>query len=212
MLAPMNAAPPRGQRRGRLGCLSALALVVLMPVALYIGLSPWALHMGGGTTVNGWKGFGEVKASNGGRYVLFLFLWSSVLDNMRSGRHSGGISTPSDNVAGTAKLCTKSGATYTFKVGGRIEAWWTTDGARTRLRLDHSEPVHLPGGWDVALHGTWNGPALELASPDNSFTEVFTPRGEIRHVTSTADAGTARVTLRQASEADFAAACRVLSE
>jgi hypothetical protein len=53
-------------------------------------------------------------------------------------------------------------------------------------------------------------PELELTCPDNSFTEVFTPRGEIRHVTSTADAGTVHVTLRAASEEDFAAACRAL--
>jgi hypothetical protein len=39
-------------------------------------------------------------------------------------------------------------------------------------------------------------PALELSAPDNSFIQVFTPSGEIRHVTSTADAGTARVTLQ----------------
>ena len=62
----------------------------------------------------------------------------------------------------------------------------------------------------MALHGIWKGPALELSSPDNSFTTVFTPRGEIRRVTSTADAGTARVTLQFGSEAEFAAACEVL--
>jgi hypothetical protein len=62
----------------------------------------------------------------------------------------------------------------------------------------------------VAWHGAWHGPALELADPDSSFTEAFTPRGEIRRVTSTADAGTAHVTLQYGSRDDFAAACRAL--
>jgi hypothetical protein len=62
----------------------------------------------------------------------------------------------------------------------------------------------------VALHGVWHGPALELSSPDNSFTEAITPRGEIRRVTSTADAGTARVTLQYGSHDAFSAACRGL--
>jgi hypothetical protein len=70
--------------------------------------------------------------------------------------------------------------------------------------------VKLQSGWVVSLHGIWHGPALELTSPDNSFTEAFTPRGEIRRVTSTADAGTARVVLLYGTHDDFAAACRAL--
>jgi hypothetical protein len=62
----------------------------------------------------------------------------------------------------------------------------------------------------VAFHGIWNGPELQLENPDNSFTEIFTPRGEIRRVTSTADAGKAHVTLHYGTEAEFAAACRDL--
>ena len=50
-----------------------------------------------------------------------------------------------------------------------------------------------------------------LADHDNSFTEEFTPRGVIRKVTSTADAGTAAVALRYGSGAAFGRACRALA-
>jgi hypothetical protein len=62
----------------------------------------------------------------------------------------------------------------------------------------------------VALHGNWRGPQLVLSSPDNSFTEVFTKQGGIRSVTSTADAGTARVTLAYGGQDAFTAACAAL--
>jgi hypothetical protein len=62
----------------------------------------------------------------------------------------------------------------------------------------------------VALHGTWHGADLALASPDNSFTEMFTANGAIRTVTSTADAGTAQVTLAPGTSAGFTAACSAL--
>jgi hypothetical protein len=56
-----------------------------------------------------------------------------------------------------------------------------------------------------------HGADLVLTDHDNSFTEAFTPRGAIRTVTSTADAGTAAVTLRYGSSAAFARACRALA-
>ena len=55
------------------------------------------------------------------------------------------------------------------------------------MRLRHG--TDAPALLNVTQHGAWQGPALELASPDNSFTEVFTPKGAIRHSNSTTDAG-----------------------
>jgi hypothetical protein len=90
-----------------------------------------------------------------------------------------------------------------------VHSWWSTDGAATSVDLTDSPP--LPDGWVVALHGAWHGPALELSSPDNSWTEVFTPAGVIRSVTSTADAGTAHTIIRYGAESDFQAACQRLA-
>jgi hypothetical protein len=53
-------------------------------------------------------------------------------------------------------------------------------------------------------------PHLLAGDHDNSFTEAFTPRGTIRTITSTADAGTAAVTLRYGSSVAFARACQAL--
>jgi hypothetical protein len=178
---------------------------------MYAGLTPWALHIGGQSTPGEqWDGYGPVRASNGGRYVLYAHLQGGLLAGSGASRRGGALGPHMDNLHGTAELCTASGQTHTFKLTGVVNAWWTTDGASTGIGLTGGAPVKLPSGWVVALRGTWHGPELELASPDNSFTEVFTPRGDIRHITSTADAGTARVTLRYASHDAFAAACRTI--
>jgi hypothetical protein len=111
---------------------------------------------------------------------------------------------------GTAKLCTESGKTHTFNLEGNVRGWWTTDGSPTSIQLTGGVPDRLPQGWVVAFRGIWDGPALSLESPDNSFTEAFTSVGAIRRVTSSADHGTARTMLRFGAETDFALACRSL--
>ncbi len=141
--------------------------------------------------------------------------WLRAGERVRGGIAGGGGSHLScsgrgcDSLFGSAKLCTESGQTYTFNLHGAVHSWWSTDGAATSVDLTDSPP--LPDGWVVALHGVWHGPALQLSSPDNSFTEVFTPRGAIRTVTSTADAGTAQTTIRYGADSDFTAACQGLA-
>ncbi len=201
--------PRRGfRRRGRFGCLGLLVILIIVLAAVYILPNPWALHIGGRfTPTESWSGYGAVTASNGGRYVLFL--------NLRGGAangESGHLSCSGhgcDSLFGSAQLCAKSGKTYTFEVSGAVHSWWSTDGAATSVDLTNSPP--LPDGWVVAFHGKWTGPALELSSPDNSFTEVFTARGAIRSVTSTADAGTAATTINYGGSAAFTAACHALA-
>jgi hypothetical protein len=183
-------------------------VTVVLAVVVYVGLTPWALHMGGRWNwLSQWDGYGEVVASNGGKYLLFTHLRGGTRDD--HGRKSCG---PGGcrKLHGTAQLCTAYGVTHSFKLTGDVRAWLSTDGARTLIELTGGSPTRLQSGWVVAFHGAWNGPELELQSPDNSFTEAFTPRGEIRRVTSTADAGTAHVTLRYGTEAQFATACREL--
>jgi hypothetical protein len=200
------------RRRGGLGWGSLLLLMAGLFFIVYAGLTPWALHIGGRSTPGEqWDGFGPVEASNGGHYVLYIHLQGGLLDSGgRNTSYGGSGHGQSDNLHGTAELCTASGATHSFKLTGIVHSWWTTDGAATWINLTGGVPVKLQSGWVVALHGTWHGSVLELSDPDNSFTEAFTPRGEIRRVTSTADAGTARVTVHYGSHEEFAAACRGL--
>lgn len=191
-----------------------VALLVLMAIVLFIlyaGLTPWALHIGGlSTPGEEWDGFGQVQASNGGRYILFVHLQGGLLAGSGPSRRGGGLHGKSDNLHGTAELCTESRVTHTFKLAGVVDSWWSTDGAPTHIGLTGGAPVKLQPGWAVSLQGSWHGPMLELADPDSSFTEAFTPRGEIRRVTSTADAGTARVTLQHGPHEAFVAACTAL--
>jgi hypothetical protein len=196
------------RRRGRLGCLSLLVILVLVIAAVYVLPNPWALHIGGRfTPLETWQGYGAVQASNGGRYMLYLNLRGGIAGG--EGGHLGCSGRGCDSLSGSAKLCTESGQTYTFEVTGAVHSWLSTDGAATAVDLTGSPP--LPDGWVVALHGVWHGPALQLSSPDNSFTEVFTARGAIRTVTSTADVGTAQTTIRYGTDGDFTAACRQLA-
>jgi hypothetical protein len=188
--------------------LRLLLIAGLALVAVYVVPTPWALHIGGQSTpLESWSGYGAVQASNGGQYVLFIQFRGGIVGRRGRPSCSGRGCT---NMFGTAKLCTESGKTHTFTLDGEVHGWWTTDGSRTTIDLTRGTPEPLPKGWVVALHGVWDGPALSLESPDNSFTEVFTPAGAIRHVTSTADRGTARTTLRFGSEAAFASVCRSL--
>jgi hypothetical protein len=185
-----------------------LVVTVAALVVVYLGLTPWALHMGGRwNLLEQWEGYGEVVASNGGKYLLFTHLRGGISDEHGRKSCSG---RGCDTLFGTAQLCTPYGVTHTFRLTGDVKSWLSTDGARTRIGLTGGTPTSLPSGWVVAFHGLWNGPVLELESPDGSFTTIFTPRGEIRRATSTADAGKAHVTLRYGTEAEFAAACRDL--
>ena len=195
----------------RLGWGSLLALTTVVIFIVYAGLTPWALHIGGQSTPGEqWDGFGAVEASNGGRYVLYTHLQAGLLGSGRNSSYGSSGHGRTDNLHGTAELCTASRTTHSFKLTGVVDAWWTTDGAPTAISLTGGVPAKLQAGWVVALRGSWDGPSLELSSTDNSFTKAFTPRGEIRRVTSTADAGTAHVTLHYGSHDEFAAACRGL--
>ena len=192
-----------------------LALLVIIGgyvFLVYAVRTPWALHIGGRSTLDEqWDGFGQVQTDRGGRYVLYAHLEGGMLGSTSALRSTSAPGT-SDNLHGTAELCTESGVTHTFKLAGVVHAWWTTADAMTSIGLTGGEPVRLPAGWVIVLNGQWRGAALALASPDNSFTQVLTPHGEIRRVTSSADAGTARVTLEYGSHEGFAAACRRLNE
>ena len=195
--------------RRRLGCIGSLVLIVIVLAVVYVVPNPWALHIGGRFSLaESWQGYGPVAASDGGRYELYLDLKGGLVNGGEHG-HDDCSGSGCNTLAGSAMLCGTSGKTYTFAVNGAVHSWWSTDGAATSVGLTDSPP--LPDGWVVALHGAWHGPALELSSPDNSWTEVFTPAGVIRSVESTADAGTATTTIRYGTAGDFQAACQRLA-
>ena len=199
------------RRRGCLGCgcLPLLGIMILVILAIYIAPNPWALHIGGRfTPTESWQGYGAVAASSGGRYELYLSLNGGLLNGGEHG-HTSCSGRGCDSLAGQREAVHHLGQDLHFAVSGGVHTWWSTDGAATSVDLTNSPP--LPDGWVVALHGSWHGPVLELSSPDNSWTEVFTKAGAIRSVTSTADAGTATTAIRYGTEGDFTSACQRLA-
>jgi hypothetical protein len=201
---------PPGRRPRRFGCLTFLALLIFLLIFIDILPTPWALHIGGRfTPLATWDGYGQVRASNGGRYVLSAQLRGGLIASI--GALECSMRSGCDTLHGSAQMCAENGKTYSFALSGAVHSWLSTNGATTDISLSGSSPTPLPGGRVVAFHGVWHGPALALASPDNSFTEVFTPRGTIRTTASATGAGTATVTLRYGSAADFSRACHALA-
>ncbi len=201
--------PPQ-RRRGKHGFGFLILLCIAVGAVVQLGLTPWVLHIGGRfTPTMTWDGYGELNASNGGRYLLFTHLGGGRLYYRGTGRPCSRNGGGCDDLFGTATLCSRHGL-ETFALNGQMHGYLHTDGSNTNLQLTKASPTPLPSGWVVALHGRWDGPDLTLESPDNSFTEVFTPGGTVRHETSTADPGTARVSLHYGSYADFQLACSAL--
>ena len=203
----ISVAPVRKRRRVRRRFV--LLFVVLAVLVVEVGIQPWVLHIGGRfTPTMTWSGYGQVQASNGGEYELYVHMRGGYFSGYR---RAGCSHRGCNNVLGDAQLCGRNGVTEDFALTGVVHTWWSTDGASTMLLLTGGSPVKLPDGWAVAFGGTWQGASLVVKDTDNSFTEPFTPDGTIRTTTSTADAGTATVTLRSGSADDFSRACRALS-
>lgn len=208
MWASRRSASQGQPRKLHLGPRIALILIVAA-LCVYVLPSPWAFHMGGRFSPLGdWDGYGPVRASNGGHYLLFTHLRGGIVND--HGQGSCGF-FGCDSLVGSAQLCTQGGQRYTFGLSGAVHGWYTTDGSTTSIELTGGTPKRLPGGWVVAFRGTWRGAGLPIADTGNSFSEAFTPAGAIRTTTSTKDAGTARATLRAGSAGSFDRACRTLA-
>jgi hypothetical protein len=190
-----------------------LRLILIVFVVLFLVVfvpAPWSFHIGGRFTPFGeWDGYGPVRASNGGRYLLFVHIQGGVVG--RADRPSCTIHGSCGILRGSAQLCTESGRVYSFGLSGKMHGWLTTDKSPTDLDLSGGSPVPLPRGQVVAFHGVWHGPVLPVASTDGSFTAAFTPAGTIRRVTAGAGAGAASGTLRSGATDAFGQACRALA-
>ena len=205
MRASRKSASQAGSRRHIL--LRLLLIVAVVLLGLYVLPTPWAFHMGSKfSPVGEWDGYGPVQAGNGDHYLLYTHLRGGLANNHG---HAGCSFVGCDTLTGTAQLCTQGGQHYTFDLTGAVHGWYTTDGSRTNIALTGGKPKPLPHGSVVAFHGVWHGAVLPIAG--TSLSEVFTPSGEIRSTSSTANTGTARGTLRYGSVTSFDHACRTLA-
>lgn len=189
--------------------LLRLLLIVIVVALLAAFLpAPWAVDIGGHFSALGeWDGYGPVRASSGGSYVLFTHLHGGITNGDTAACTIHGC----ESLTGSAQLCTSSGQRYTFGLNGMVHAWFSTNRAVTDINLTGGSPKALPHGHVVAFHGTWRGPVLPIEDTAGSFTKVFTPAGAIRTTASTADSGTTRGELRYGSAAAFDRACNTLA-
>ena len=86
-----------------------LRLILILFVVLFIGYvfpSPWAFHMGGKFSPLGeWDGYGPVRASNGGSYLLFTHLRGGIVNNHG---HASCSLTGCTALTGSAELCARA--------------------------------------------------------------------------------------------------------
>lgn len=207
---PSRPGPPQAGGPPSRHLLLRLLLIAVIGLFLVAVLpAPWAFHMGGRfSPLAEWDGYGPVRTTDGGYYLLFTHLRGGVLDGHG---YSDCSFSGCGALTGTAQLCTRGGHRYTFALNGTVHGWLSTNGAPATVSLTGGTPTALPKGRVVAFHGIWRGPELPLASTGSSFTEVFTRSGAIRASRSAANAGTALVVLRHGSQASFGRACQALA-
>lgn len=208
---PAGLGGPAGRRRRfrPLGCLALLVILAVLAAAAYVLPSPFALHIGGRTTLDRtWQGVGTVTSANGGRYALYVRLRADVTREASPSDPYHCSQPGCDTIHGDGKLCTLSGASYPLEVDGEVYAWWSTDRAITHVRLSVPNPH---GSTSVAIFdGSWFGPELDLVD-STEFNAAMTREGVIRSARSTVDDGIARTTLRYGGEEDFTSACHTLA-
>jgi hypothetical protein len=198
----------RGSRRSGPVWLRLLLILAVVALLLDVLAGPWALDIGGRFSPLGeWDGYGPVRASDGGSYLLFTHLHGGITNGV--GAHCA--LRGCDTLTGSAQLCTSSGRRYTFGLDGTVHTWLSTDGALTDINLTGGTPTALPKGWVIAFHGIWQGPVLPIADTNSSLTEALTPAGAIRTAPSKTDAGTAHGDLRSGSVTGFDQACHNLA-
>lgn len=195
-----NIVPPK-KRRG-CGCLGSITGAILFTVAVFIGVNPWSLHIGGRwTPAMTWHGVGKLQSTSGAKYGLFL----EVNPYMESGR-SGGMGGR-NNVSGSAKICTPQGEIYPLDVRGYIKLVWL-DVDRKPVTFYLRSKKNAQPKLNFELFGSWQGQQLVLEDKGN-MAMSFAPDGSAKGylVGRNSPDETTSGTLHYATEAEFAEVC-----
>jgi hypothetical protein len=186
------------RRRGCLGCLGSLVVVLVLAVGVGILLKPWSLHIGGRFTPFGWTGIGRARTPDGLDAGIELKLGTRYRAACTG---SGGGCT---QMNGSGVVCTRAGR-FTFSIAdASFSAWWSLDGRPMKVRLTHGNTT-LTRYLNIYLDGTWHGPAYE-ASDGGYLSHGFNPNGSPRSATGSVEGAEAATVSFQPG--DFAALCR----
>jgi hypothetical protein len=193
--------PPK--KRG-CGCLGSVGFMIVVAVGLLVFLNPWSLHMGGRwTPALTWHGVGKLHSTTGATYVFFIEV-SPYLEHSRRG--AGGLG-PSQNISGTAKICTPQGEVYPVTVTGYLKhAWLDADGKPLTFYLRSKKDATPKLNLD--LYGSWQGQQMVLEDKGN-WAMSFAPDGHAKGylVGTNSPAENTSGSLSYAAEGDFTAAC-----
>ena len=192
-------------RRLSRGLVTGLGLVLLLwasSQALEFGdkviYAPWALHWGGGPTLEGtWEG--PLHARLGAEYRLLLVLDYHYVQEVQGPSRGS-------TIEGRGRLCTAGGEIYDYpSLSGDADR----AGQQLRLSLSYRDPSLSQLGF--GLQAAWSGDTLQLARVSDN---PFQPNGSFlpHRIVSTADPDDnfQPTELRRARAADFEAECRRL--
>jgi hypothetical protein len=199
--APTASATPLKKRRG-CGCFTSVTGAILLAFVVYVVLNPWALHIGGRwTPAMTWHGVGKLQSTSGANYGLFIEVHLYV----RPRRHSTIAGT--DNLTGTAKLCTPEGEIYPLTVSGYIKRVWL-DVDRKPVTFYFRSPKDAQPKLNFELLGSWQGQQLVLedrGSMAMSFAPDGSAKGYLKGANSPKENTTG--TLHYATDSEFSSAC-----
>jgi hypothetical protein len=194
----------RQSGRARLGCLGMLLFAFVVVLLVTVGLFPWAFHIGGRfTPFTIWTGYGRLHSSDGTNYGLYLRLMLPT----RGGRAGNRFS---NNLTGSALLCTPRGSTFPYRLSGGIhKVWLDTEGKGTDLSLRMPPNEKPDRGFD--LHGVWRNGELVLddkGSLSHAFDPGGTPSPKGRYSGVPRPGEHAGVTVAFGTQQDFEALCK----
>jgi len=192
--------------RGVFGLVRALiafaVLVFLLVTVLSFVVEPWSWFIGGQFTPYGhWHGVGTLAADRGTVFALSLDF-----------RSEGCTRSTCGNIRGQADLCTATGETFHYHLGGDSHTWLKTNGSNPVFDLALSPAPDRSQRGDFALGGHWDGGTLQISDHLNSFGRVFNADGThftgntLRHPEVAVSGG-----LMQGSDTDFQRTCQQLA-
>lgn len=169
---------PRKRRRGCLGCLWQVSLILLLGAGLVLAMTavfyPWAFYLGGRFhIIPYWQGWGKLHAESGD-YLLFVRLEPT---SRGSGMHLD------TNLTGLAYVCTPRGESLRLHLGGGMRKYLnlSTDGESIHLYMDYWP-------WNAQLiadrrpylefRGHWRNPNLVM-DDKGSIGRAFQPDGTV---------------------------------
>jgi hypothetical protein len=186
-----------------------LVLAGAAVLAIDAVFAPWAFFLGGRFhPLAFWQGFGRLHSPQVGDYAVFVRMWPTP------GGHGYA------SVTGSAFVCTARGERYPLRLAGGFldkRIWVKTDGERMQLSM------YRRGFWSgffsterrprLDLHGSWHDPDLVM-DDHGTFASAFLPDGSLYLGPPRGQpqrGAPTPITLRDASYAEFDAACRSLT-